>query len=176
MTYVGKILVIVIMVFALIFLTLSTVVFMTERDWKKEVDRLKEQLGKTTSELNKVKDEKAGLDESLKAAEKDRTDAVAALNTTIEQLKADVGRRQEEITKQRTAVETSQQNMLSAQQEAEAKNRETEKARDTLRLVQQEASNYKIQQKDLNDLIFNLKRDLEVAKSNCANRWSFSRT
>ncbi len=40
MTFVGKILVVVLMVFALIFLALSTVVFSTSVNWKTEVTRL----------------------------------------------------------------------------------------------------------------------------------------
>lgn len=166
MTYIGKILVIIIMVLSLVFLSLSTVVFMTERDYKKEVDRLKETLSKTTGELNGLKAQKADLETAADAAEKDKEAALKGLNDSIAQLNADIVRRQDEITKQRTAVETAQETVRSSQQEAEAKAKETLAAREQLRAVQDEANKYKLQQLELKDSIRLLERENGLAKEN----------
>jgi ABC-type Na+ efflux pump permease subunit len=166
MTYIGKILVLIIMVLSLVFLSLSTVVFMTERDYKKEVDRLKETLSKTSAELNLLKTEKAELETTVEAAEKDREQALQGINNNVAQLKDEIEKRQAEITAQRTAVETAQENVRSAQAEAEAKAKETSTAREQLRAVQIEANNYKDQQLELKDMIRQLERELGLAKDN----------
>jgi hypothetical protein len=166
MTYVGKILVIVIMVFSLVFLTLSTVVFVTERDWKKEVDKLKGDLSKSNGLLNTAKGEKADLEGTLKAQEDAAKQAQDDTNKQINQLKDEIAKRQEEITKQRQAVETSGENVRLAQLDADAKTKDIEKARQLLRDVQLETAEYKKQEKDLKDEIFNLRRELTVAKDN----------
>ena len=68
MTFVGKILVIVIMAFSLLFLALSTVVFTTSRNWmvattkeKAEVDKLKKKLQDAKAVADSAK---KGLDDA----------------------------------------------------------------------------------------------------------------
>lgn len=166
MTYVGKIFVIIIMVLSLAFLTLSTVVFTTEKNWKAEVDKLKTSLSENTKRLNSLQDEKARLDNDLAATVKDGEAQVKALNERITSLNTELARYQDETTKQRGVVETSQENLRSSQQEAEAKTRERDLALEQLRAVQLEANNYKIQQTELKDQILILERQLEQAKEN----------
>jgi len=130
MTHIGKIFVIVLMVFSLVFLTLSTVVFMTEKNWKQEVDKLKADLSKKTGELNTAKDEKANLERQLEAAVKDKDLATTQADQQVGQLKDEITRRQNEITDQRQKVETSLENARLAQLDAEAKTKEIDKARE----------------------------------------------
>ena len=156
MTHIGKIFVIVLMVFSLVFLTLSTVVFMTERNWKQEVDKLKADLSKKSGDLNTAKDEKANLERQFEAAVKDKDLATTQADQQVGQLKDEITRRQNEITDQRQKVETSLENARLAQLDAEAKTKDIEKARQLLRDVQLEAGEYKKQEKDLKDEIFNM--------------------
>ena len=142
MTHVGRILVIVILVFSLVFLTLSTVVFTTEREWKKEVDKLKSDLSKANSLLTTAKDEKANLDRSLEAEQNNLKLAAQQAEQQINQLKDEITKRQNEITAQRQAVETSNENVRLAQLAADAKTTDIEKARTLLRDVQAEAGEY----------------------------------
>ena len=166
MTHIGKIFVIVLMVFSLVFLTLSTVVFMTDRNWKQEVDKLKADLSKKSGDLNTAKDEKANLERQFEAAVKDKDLATTQADQQVGQLKDEITRRQNEITDQRQKVETSLENARLAQLDAEAKTKDIEKARQLLRDVQLEAGEYKKQEKDLKDEIFNMRRELAVAKQN----------
>ncbi len=166
MTYVGKILVILIMVLSLGFLTLSTVVFTTEKNWKTEVDKLKTQLSEVTGKSNQLNDAKTKLEGDLQITQKEGEEKVKALEDSLTQLKAELGRYTDETTKQRTVVETAQENLRSSQQEAEAKSRERAQALEQLRDVQNEANQYKIQQTELNDQIRILERELEQAKDN----------
>ena len=68
MTYVGKILVIAIMAFSLIFLGISTVVFTTSKNWKDETTKRK-------AEVNKVKKSLTDAQAQVDAAKKNLEDA-----------------------------------------------------------------------------------------------------
>ncbi len=166
MTYVGKILVIVIMIFAIGFLFLSTMIFMTERDWKKEVDRLKGEQSKLTGALTEQKGIKTQLENDLIAAEKARAGQVKDLEAQIANLNQETTTRQTEITAQRKEIETSLQSTSSAQQQAEAKDAETSKIREQLRAIQNEANAYKLQQMELKDKIRELELEKEAAERN----------
>ncbi len=169
MTFVGKILVIVLMVFALFFLALSTVVFTTEVNWKERVTKLNETKKKLEDDLRRAKAEvdtqKANLDGAKAAFEKDdRAD-----KATIKNLREENNTRQAEITKQRIAIEQAQENVLSSNKEAEARIAESNKLREIVQAVQTQANEYKLQKTDLDQQIVLLKRELEVATANNAD-------
>lgn len=166
MTYVGKILVILIMILSLAFLTLSTVVFTTEKNWKDEVEKLKGQLSEVQKKNNALTEEKGRLENDLSVTQKESEGAVKNLRDMLTQKDGELARYTDETTKLRTAVETAQENLRSAQQDADAKSRDRNLALDQLRAVQTEANQYKIQQTELNDQIRLLERELEQAKGN----------
>ncbi|GIW88942.1 MAG: hypothetical protein KatS3mg108_3266 [Isosphaeraceae bacterium] len=166
MTYVGKILVILIMVLSLAFLTLSTVVFTTEKNWKDEVDKLKNQLSEVQKKNNALTEEKAKLENDLTVTQKEAEGAIKNLRDVLTQKDGELARYTDETTQLRKAVETAQENLRSAQQDADAKARDRNLALEQLRAVQNEANQYKIQQTELNDQIRILERELEQAKSN----------
>ena len=166
MTYVGKILVIVIMIFAIGFLFLSTMIFMTEKNWKEEVTRLQAEQSKLTGQLGDQKDIKTKLENDLITAEKTRNVQVKDLEAQIANLNTETNTRQSEITAQRKEIETSLQSTSSAQQKAEAKDQETAKIREQLRAVQNEANAYKLQQLELKDKIRELELEKEAAERN----------
>src|SRR5262245_39295328 len=115
MTFVGKILVIVIMAFSLFFLAVSTVVFTTERNWAEEVKKQREQVTKLKNQVN---DLNRSLDEQKNALAKTQADAKAqsaALTTRINTLTEENTRRTNERTDIIKQIETAQENMKVAQ-------------------------------------------------------------
>jgi hypothetical protein len=166
MTYFGKIMVVAITFFAIGFLYLSTMVFMTERDWKKEVDRLKSEQSKLNGALATQKELKTKTEADLALAQKQHSVQVKDLEAKIANLNAQTNTQLGEITDSRKAIETAQQNVRASQSNAEAKDAETTKIREQLRSVQNEANAYKLQQLELKDAIRTLERQLEQAQGN----------
>lgn len=166
MTYVGKILVILIMILSLSFLTISTVVFTTEKNWKDEVDKLKTQLSEASKKSSALNEEKSKLENDLSVTQKEAEGAVKNLRDTLTQKDGELARYTDETTNLRKAVETAQENLRSAQQDADAKYRDRNLAEEQRRAVQNEANQYKIQQTELNDQIRILQRELDQAKGN----------
>ncbi len=166
MTFVGKILVIVIMVFSLLFLAFSATVFMTEKNWKDETAKKQEEINKLRNDLTKVQGERDSVKNDLEASQKDKEASVAKLESDMKQLQDEVDRRQTEITKQRTAVETALENVRASQQETAAVVKERDTALEQLRQAQLQSNEFKEQQLELRDQIRILERELEVAKGN----------
>ena len=169
MTFVGKILVIVIMVFALFFLALTTVVFQTEQNWKDRVTALSEEKSKLTQENQRLAGEVKTQETNVQGA---KTDLVAFQKSAATELK-DVQdqnlRRQTEITTQRTSTETALQETAKSQAEAQARIDEALVLRGNLEKVQNQRDEFKLQKTDLDQQILLLKRELEVAINNNKN-------
>jgi antitoxin component HigA of HigAB toxin-antitoxin module len=166
MTFVGKILVIVIMAFSLLFLALSTVVFTTSRNWK--VATAKEQAD-VVKFKKKVQDAQAVAD----AAKKGLEDAKVAhaekekvFNNTVASLQAESKRdkgQSEEATKQLVAAEQTAKQALD---EVEDKRQQTDLLRTQLSAVEKQANEFRLHQADLNDQIRELQRTLDTATRN----------
>jgi len=169
MTHVGKILVIVIMVFSLIFLALSTVVFTTEVNWKKQVTDLTAKKKTVEDERDRLKrslgDQEVKLNQALAAAKKDEEENRAKIKTLTD----DNTRRQTEITTQRTSVETALQEVKKAQDEAQSRIEEANVLRQNLQTVQNQRDEFRLSKTELDQQIIILKRELEVAQNNNKN-------
>ena len=169
MTFVGKILVIVIMVFAILFLGLSTVVFVTEQNWKDRVSAL-------TVERDNLKSETARLVSEV-GTQKTKVDlAISDLGTAKQKFATEMkdiidqnNRRQTEITAQRTSLATALEEVKKAQGEAEARISESAVLRKNLETVQNQANEFKLQKTELDQTILLQKRELEVAQNNNKN-------
>ena len=166
MTFVGKILVIVIMAFALLFLGISTVVFTTATNWKIETERqraevrnLQDRNRDATAALEAAKRDLAAAKASHEAAEKELDNRIAALEADIERLDG-------ELTRSRTAQEVAQQNAKTALDEAASRKAETDLLREQKSAVERQANEYKIRQTELYDQIRILTRERDVAKKN----------
>ncbi len=166
MTFVGKILVIVIMVFALFFLAVSTVVFTTEKNWK-------DQSTKLTGDVTKLRGEKGSAEKlaedakvALQAAKDDFDQQTRLLKAQITDLEQQNATKQQLLSEQNNSLATSQQTMQASLREAEARKAETDQLRDTLSAVQQQANQFKLTQTELNDQIRILQRQLETATNN----------
>ncbi len=169
MTLVGKILVIVIMLFSVVFLGISTAVFSTAKNWraattaeKKKVDELKK----------KLSDAQAGKDAAAKGLEDAKTsfDALSKqLNERISQLETKNKQDLEQITEYRGAQIKAQENAKSTLAEVEARRNEINLLRGQKTAVEKQANDFKIHQTELNDKIRELERMMETATKNNAD-------
>jgi predicted nuclease with TOPRIM domain len=169
MTFVGKILVIVIMAFALLFLGISTVVFTTHENWKKATE---DQKKKVTELGNKNRDLQAGVDAAKKDLEKAQVEhaaAIAASNGRIKSLEDDNKTLNNETTAARAKLETAQQSASTSLTLAEERLKETTQLRDQKSAVEKQANEYKIQQTDLNEKIRELERQTKTLDANNAD-------
>jgi hypothetical protein len=166
MTFVGKILVIVIMAFSLLFLALSSVVFLSSRNW---MAAHKDEHKKVEEFKKKVQDSQAVAD----AAKKELADAKAALaaeaktlGNRITSLEEENKRNLDQITAVRGQLVVAQQTSQSSLQEVEAKRQETNLLRTQKSAVEKQANEFKLNQAELNDKIRDLERNLDTATNN----------
>jgi len=166
MTFVGKILVIVIMAFALMFLGISTVVFTTATDWKKATETQKTKVSELTKSNADAVSREAALKAELKKAQDGYALAKKALDDRVAALTTDIERIQQENTAAQGEVVVAQQNAKTALEEADARRKETELLREQKLAVEKLADEYKLNKAELTDNIRIMKRELAVAKKN----------
>lgn len=166
MTFVGKILVIIIMAFALFFLAISTVVFTTSKNWKAEADELNAQVNTLRTEKAAADARAAQADEAVKAAQAAMEQQTGQLEARIAEIQRQNEQAQQELTEQRTAATVAQQKVQTALDDSEARRQETEQLRDLLSQVQEQANEFKLRQTELNEEILQLRRYLETAQNN----------
>lgn len=166
MTFVGKILVIVIMAFALMFLGISTVVFSTATNWKEATTKAKTQVADLQKKNNDAAAKTKELENEFAKAKTEHANAVARLQGTIAQLQADIEKIGKEATEARGEVATAQANSQTALGEAEHSRKEAERLREQKLEVEKQANDYKLRQSELNDQIRILTRERDVAKKN----------
>jgi chromosome segregation ATPase len=166
MTFVGKILVIVIMAFSLLFLALSTVVFTTTRNWKVETTKQKAEVDKFKK---KVQDAQAAAD----AAKKGFDDAKVAFaaksktyDSTLANLQDQIKRETSQLDEARKQLVAAEQTAKSTLDEVEDKRQQTELLRTQLSAVEKQANEFRLHQADLNDQIRDLQRTLDTATKN----------
>ena len=169
MTFVGKILVIVIMAFSLIFLGISTVVFTTAKNWRTATEEQKKKVSDLTKKLN---DAQAAVDASKKDldAEKGKYDALSNnLNNQIKAQEAQIANAQKEITQVSGEVATAEMNAKTALEEAEARRKISNQILAQKDAVEKQANEFKLAQAQLNDRIRELERVLESATKHNAD-------
>jgi hypothetical protein len=166
MTFVGRILVIVIMIFAVIFLGISTVVYSTAKNWKTATQ---EQMKKVDELKKKLADAQAQKDAAAKGLEdaKNRFDAESKnLNNQISSLEDQNKRGATDLQDSRGKLATAEMNAKSSLDEVEARRKETMLLREQKSAVEKQANEFKLHQAELNDKIRELERMLETATKN----------
>jgi hypothetical protein len=166
MTTVGKILVCLIMLFSVLFLAFSVVVFTTEKNWNAAAQDLNKKITSLKSEVAAKDTAAKAAAESLKQAKAEYDKQEQNFKGQVSNLEADLKTRSTELEQQRTNVETAQQNTKAALAEAEQRKHETDNLREILTEVQKQANAYGLRQTELNDEIRVLKRQLETATEN----------
>jgi chromosome segregation ATPase len=166
MTTVGKILVMVIMTFSLVFLGISTVVYTTSKNWMvatqletKKVEDLKSKLRDSQANSEAAK---KGLEEA-----KEQFGAVKKqLENRLSTLEDENNRNSNQITAVRKDLSVAQQNAKSTLDEVEAKRAETTLLRQQKSAVEIQANEFKLHQTELTDRIRELERLMETATKN----------
>jgi len=166
MTFVGKILVIVIMAFALMFLGISTVVFTTATNWKEATTKAKQQVAELQKKNSDAVEKTKALDKDFAAAKTAHENDATRLKNSIAQLTSDIENIRKEATEARGEVATAQMNARTALEEADHSRKEAERLRDQKLEVEKQANDYKLRQSELNDQIRILTRERDVAKKN----------
>jgi hypothetical protein len=166
MTFVGKILVIVIMCFAVLFLGLSTVVFSTAINWRDKAAELKTANAGLQEKLAEADKKAADATEDLAKAKADHAAQLEQLDNQIKTLEDNRKTAETEITAVKTQLETAAQYAKAALEEAQARVREADTLRTDLQAAQKQANLFKLQQTDLNDRLRVMERDLGVAQDN----------
>jgi hypothetical protein len=169
MTFVGKILVIAIMAFSLLFLGISTVVFTTARNWKGATEEQKKKVGELTKKLSDAQAGVQAAQKELDAAKVNFTALQAQLDNRIKLLEDENKRSQDVITTHRGQVVTLEANAKTALEEADARRKETLQLRDQKSVVEKQGNEFKLRQAELNDRIRELERILETATKNNAD-------
>ncbi len=166
MTQVGKILVLVIMAFSLMFLGISTMVFTTSKNWKTETQKKADEVNKIKKSLAdeqaRVAEAKKNLDDAKAAADQ----ATKALDSRIRTLEDQNKRDLAQIEQVRKDLETANQTAKSSLDEVEARRKETMALREQKSAVEKQANEYQLRQADLNDRIRELERMLDTATRN----------
>src|SRR4051794_29193258 len=124
MTFVGKILVIVIMAFSLLFLGISTVVFTTEKNWRAEAEKVRAEVKKQDQKNKNLAADIGAAKTDLENAKKAAAATEKAQTDKITSLEAESKRALDEMTQSRNALEKAQQTARTALEEATAQKQE----------------------------------------------------
>ncbi|QEH38211.1 hypothetical protein OJF2_68090 [Aquisphaera giovannonii] len=169
MTFVGKILVILIMALSLIFLGISTVVFTTSQNWLVAANAQKKAAGELKTKLDDANAKVAAAEKDLEA-EKVKYEALTKQqDNQIKALEAENARQQQEITRAGNEVAGAEATAKTALAEAEARRNEAIQLREKRAAVEDQANKFKLKQAELFDRIRELERIMETANKNNAD-------
>ena len=169
MTYVGKILVIVIMALSLIFLGVSTVVFSTAKNWRTATEEQKKKVSEYQKKLTDAQAEKDAANKDRDAAKANYDALTKSKDAEIAKLQQETDSERQEITQYRSQVANAQANAKVALEEAEARRKDAQQVRDIRAAVEKQANQYKLKQAELFDRIHELERILDTATKNNAD-------
>ncbi|MEW4569811.1 hypothetical protein AB1L88_18255 [Tautonia sp. JC769] len=166
MTFVGKILVIVILAFALFFLALSTVVFTASTNWRTAHQAVTEKRNQLQQELTAAQNDLAAQKTALQKEIDDRDARIATLDAQSTSLSNQIDTLQTDITSLRTQVEEAQRTTQTQVQLAQATTAEAQQLREQFQAAQKVANDYAARQTELDERIFLLERQLNTATQN----------
>ena len=164
MTFVGKILVIVIMVFALLFLGISTVVFTTRTNWKKATEKQK----KKVNELQGQDQRPARPRSTPRRRTWRRPRPTTRRRSTQTRSPDQVARRREQDGPGRDHRRPARSSKSPSRAprprwpRPTRDRKETDQLRDQKSAVEKQANEYKLQQTELNDKIRELERQIKT--------------
>lgn len=166
MTQVGKILVLAIVGFSLVFLGISTTVFVTSKNWKTETQKKSEDLKKVQKSLADAKALVDAAKKELADAKSNEAAQTKQLNDRIRGLEDQNKRDQTDIQDVRGKLVTAQENAKSALDEAAHRRDETTLLRTQKSAVEKQANEFKLRQAELIDKIREQERMLDTNVKN----------
>lgn len=166
MTFVGKILVIVILAFALFFLALSTVVFTASTNWREAYGEVTAKRDQMQQQLTTAQNDLAAQKTALEKEIADRDSRITSLDAQSTSLSNQIEGLQTDITSLRTQVEVEQRTAQTQVQIAQATTTEAQQLREQFQAAQKVANDYAARQTELDEQIFLLERQLNTATQN----------
>jgi DNA polymerase III alpha subunit (gram-positive type) len=166
MTFVGKILVILIMAFSLVFLGVSTVVFSTANNWKTQSEVLTKKTQELKKSLDSAKAQLALAETQLKTAKDEHTKQLAEKQKVIDDKTKQATDAEALMAEDRSKLETALKNAQVSLDEATARKKEIDTVLETLAKAQQQANEFNAQNVELKDNIRVLERSKATAEQN----------
>jgi predicted nuclease with TOPRIM domain len=166
MTFVGKILVILILAFSLFFLALSMVVFTTSTNWREAYATQLAENKKLSSDITAAQQKVQAAETSLQAEIDKAGELVKSLNKEKAELETQLKSLETQTTDLRAQVEVAQQTSKVNVEEAQALAAETAEIREQFQAAQRQANDFKAQQTQLRESITVLERQLAAAEQN----------
>lgn len=165
MTQLGKLLVVAITVLAMVFLGLSTVVFMTADNWKEKALAESKKLQTAQGDLTKAQDEVARITTELARLADEHKNAIAVKDQGIKDLEGRVKTLDGDLVQVRKELSVAQQTATLTSTESGTRVAETEALRASLKSAQDQANTLKLQEADLNQRIVDLGKNLDTARN-----------
>jgi chromosome segregation ATPase len=174
MTFVGKILVILIMAFSLVFLGVSTVVFTTANNWKAESEKVTKKRDEFKKSFDSAKAQLAQAETQKKTAEDEHRKQLADKDRRIADLSKQTAEAEAAMNEARSKLEVALKNAQVSLDEATAKKTEIDTVLETLAKAQQQANEFNAQNIELKDNIRILERSKATAEQNAKDLRKFN--
>lgn len=165
MTQLGKLLVVAITILAMVFLGLATVVFMTADNWKDKALAESTKLKTTQGELNKAQEQVAQVSTDLQRQEEETKALLAQKDQSIRDTENRMKLLEADLTEVRKELSVAQSTATLSSTESGSRVEETVSLRESLRSAQDQANSLKLQEKDLNQQIVDLTKDVDTARN-----------
>lgn len=165
MTQLGKLLVVAITVLAMVFLGLTTVVMVTAENWKDKALAETKKYDETRQELDKAQQDVANANQELVLLKGRHDGEIAQKDQLITDLEASIRDKEAEYNRVNTALSVAQENATLSSTESTTRVDETVSLRDSLRSAQDQANDLKLQERELNQQIVTLTKQLEAAQN-----------
>jgi multidrug efflux pump subunit AcrA (membrane-fusion protein) len=163
MTYVGKILVLLIMAMSLVFLGVSVTAFVTATNWKEATAKKDADLKKVQGQLATRDSEKKDAEAKLQTAQAELAATTKKYEDQLNNLRTEATNAQAEKTQLQTALTDANTNSSLATAESQARTAEMTKLRDQLSASVDMGNKLKIEQTEKNVQILTLQRQLEAS-------------
>jgi len=173
MTFVGKILVILIMAFSLVFLGISTVVFTTATNWSDKSKKQASEIQKIQGQLADAQDKAKQAETKYEAAKKEHETETKAHEVRVADLQKQVTAAEGEMTQARSQLETAQKNAQVALAEATARKGQIDVLNETLAKAQTQANEFNAQNIELTDQKRILEREKATLEQNARDLRDF---
>jgi chromosome segregation ATPase len=166
MTFIGKILVLVITAFSLFFLGVSTAALSTRKDWPEAIKKANTNITELTKKLADAKAQADSVKNVLDAAKAQYEADKKALDTKLTNLQDEIRRDLLQIKSVREQLGTTHQKAKETMDEVEAKRKQIGDLRAQITAVEKQSAEFKQHQAELNDLIREMERLLETSTAN----------
>ncbi len=164
MTYVGKILVLLIMAMSLVFLGVSVTAFVTVTNWKEAHKKSQDDLKKVQGQLATSNSEKSDAKAELDKAKSEFAAQAKKYDDQIAAQAADLTTAKGQITQLNTTLTDAQANATLAVAEAQARTGEMTQLRTQLSASIDSGNKLKIEQTEKNTQILTLQRQLDASE------------